>query len=105
MGYDLYITRAEHWSEGEGREIGRDEWLSLVADDPELMPDPANGDEFALWNGPSRHAEPWLQWREGNISTKNPDGNLVAKMIQIAARLGARVQGDDGEFYDSPSGG
>lgn len=101
MGYDLHITRAEHWLENEGREITWEEWLSLVADDPELTLDPDNGDELALWSGPSRHAEPWFEWWGGNISTKSPDRAIVAKMLQIAERLRARVQGDDGEFHDS----
>jgi len=37
---------------------------------------------------------------KGNLSIKNPDEECLAKMRQIAARLQARVQGDDGEFYD-----
>lgn len=99
MGYDLHITRAEDWSQNEGREITWDEWLALVEDDPELTLDPLNGDEHALWSGPSEDSEPWLRWDEGNISTKSPDRALTDKMIQIAERIGARVQGDDGEFY------
>jgi len=105
VGYDLHVTRAENWSENEGREITWGEWLALVAEDPELAPDPENGESFALWSGPSRLPQPWLEWDEGNISTKNPDRALIAKMLQIAERLGARVQGDDGEFYDTPPDG
>ena len=101
MGYDLHITRAEHWSENKGREITLEEWLSLIAADPELKPDPDNGIEVALWSGPSRYAEPWFEWWEGNISTKNPDRAMVAKMLQMAKTLNAHVQGDDGEIYDS----
>jgi hypothetical protein len=102
MGYDLHITRADCWAENEGREITRDEWFALVGADPELTLDPVNGDDYALWNGRSRYPDPWLNWWRGNISTKNPDKPIIAKMIQIATKLGARVQGDDGEFYDSP---
>jgi hypothetical protein len=102
MGYDLHITRADCWFQNEGREIAWDEWLGLVASDPELTLDPKNGDEYALWSGRSRYADPWIAWSQGNIDSKNPDRAIVAKMIQIAARLGARVQGDDGEFYDEP---
>jgi hypothetical protein len=99
MGYDLHITRADDWAENEGREITREEWLALVAGDEELTLDPVNGDEYALWSGPSEHAGPWLCWCEGNLSAKNPDPALIGKMVEIAGRLGARVQGDDGEFY------
>ena len=34
-------------------------------------------------------ADSWFDWFEVNVDTKNPD-------------LGARVQGDDGELYESP---
>jgi hypothetical protein len=102
MGYDLHITRGAHWAENEGHEITCEEWLALVAHDPELTLDPVNGDQYALWSGPSQYPEPWLKWWRGNISTKNPDKTLIVKMINIASKLGARVQGDDGEFYDSP---
>jgi hypothetical protein len=30
MGYDIHITRAEHWAENEGREISAEEWLAYV---------------------------------------------------------------------------
>ena len=105
MGYDLHITRAKHWAENESREITRDEWFALVAGDPDLTLDPVNGDDFALWSGRCRYPEPWFNWWRGNISSKNPDQLIIAKMIQIAAKLGARVQGDDGEFYDAPAEG
>jgi len=102
MGYELHITRAEHWPENQGCEITWEEWLSLVDDDPELTADPDNGEEFALWSGPSRYPEPWFEWSEGNISTKNPDRAMVAKMLRMAKALKAQVQGDDGEVHDSP---
>jgi hypothetical protein len=37
---------------------------------------------------------------KGNVSAKNPSPAGVVRMASIAARLNARVQGDDGEFYD-----
>jgi hypothetical protein len=42
----------------------------------------------------------WISHFRGNFSIKNPDEECLAKMRQIAKALGARVQGDDGEFYD-----
>jgi hypothetical protein len=80
MGYDLRITRAEgHWADNKGREITREEWQSLVNDDPVLRLE--------------------MEWRRGNIASKNPTGQVVAKMLRVAGMLGARVQGDDGETY------
>jgi len=42
-----------------------------------------------------------LEWFQDDIYTKNPDEPILAKMLQIASALGARVQGDDGEIYRS----
>ena len=49
----------------------------------------------------SKYPSAWLDCVRGNIYTKNPDEPILAKMLQIAVALGARVQGDDGEFYRS----
>ena len=99
MGYDLHITRAELWAENEGAEITAEEWRAVVESDPELTFAPEVGEHFAIWSGPSRHAQPWLGWSDGNVYTKYPDSALLRKMVVLAERLGARVQGDDGEWY------
>jgi len=36
MGYDVHITRAEDWQEGEAKPITLDEWLAYVNSDPEM---------------------------------------------------------------------
>lgn len=43
----------------------------------------------------------WFDYRGGRIVVKNPDDVVMTKMQQIAAHLGARVQGEEGEYYDS----
>ncbi|QJW99405.1 hypothetical protein [Frigoriglobus tundricola] len=102
MGYDLHIHRADDWHEFEQHPISSAEWMAVVAADPELRPDP-NHEFLALWSGPCRYPDgTWLAWNDGEIHTKNPDRAIVAKMLQIARRLGARVQGDNGEFYNRP---
>jgi hypothetical protein len=53
----------------------------------------------ARWNGKGQHPDLWLDWFQGNISTKNPEAALIDKMMQIADALGAHLQGDDGEVY------
>jgi hypothetical protein len=53
-----------------------------------------------IWDRHPNDDEAWLDWFDGNISTKNPDEPLLHKMVDIAARLDAKVQGDDGELYD-----
>ena len=106
MGYDLHITRADEWSESESRPISLEEWLAVVADDPELHRDPADANSqwpgFVYWADPSQPVEEWWQWlchERGEIVTKSPDAPLRRKMHELAARLGARVLGDDGEEY------
>ena len=105
MGYDLHITRADQWSENEGQEISHEEWLKYVGSDPELKSDPQNPDnDFFVWTGDPEYQEHLLQWSSGNISSKYPVKPLVDKMIQIAGRLNAKVQGDDGEIYENSDG-
>jgi hypothetical protein len=99
MGYDLYITRAEHWTDSEASPITVAEWCTLVKQDDDLTITGMQGEYFAVWNGESEFEEPWLDWHAGRIFTKNPDEPLIEKMIAIAERLNARVQGDDGEIY------
>ena len=93
MGYDLHITRPE------GAWITAAEWLQYVEQDPELKLAGYNGDYFALWSGKSEYPDPWLDWFAGNIYTKNPDDPLIDKMVEIAKKLNAKVQGGDGEIY------
>jgi hypothetical protein len=41
-----------------------------------------------------------LDWRNGEIVVRSPDDAALAKLREIAAALGARIHGDEGEFYD-----
>ena len=99
MGYNFHITRAEHWSENHDYEISAEEWLSLITNDSELLLDKSNGPFFVKWIGKSSYEEPWFDWYEGNIYTKNPDQAIFTKMLSLAKKLNATVQGDDGERY------
>ncbi|WP_131735729.1 hypothetical protein [Actinomadura roseirufa] len=114
MGYDLHITRKDDWSEESGPEISADEWADAVAADPDLVmcqtaQAVADGQELMYehrWlaqmvTHPRRSEKgAWLDWSNGRIDVKDPDDLLVKKMRQIAWRLDALVQGDDGEYYD-----
>jgi hypothetical protein len=101
MGYDLHITRRAHWSD-TGNDITADEWLALVETDPELQLNKSNGPYFVVWRRPSSKTRYWLMWADGQIYTKNPDDPLIGKMLMISRKLGAKVQGDDGEIYKRP---
>jgi len=102
MGYDLHITRKECWAEEEDeRFITLLEWTAYVASDPEVISDPENPHEDNYLY--VRAAGDWPLWfnsRLGNIYTKNPEQDVIEKMVNIAQTLNARVQGDDQEFYD-----
>jgi hypothetical protein len=100
MGYDLHITRRANWSDN-GNDIAVYEWIEIVKNDSELQLKPENGPYFAVWSGKSTLQEPWLDWSRGQIQTKNPDDALIDKMVSIAGKLHAVVQGDDGEIYKS----
>ncbi|EDY18570.1 hypothetical protein CfE428DRAFT_3955 [Chthoniobacter flavus Ellin428] len=103
MGYDLHIVRgADHYN-NLAHQISSDEWLNYVSSDPELTLDPQNGSHFARWSGCSEHPEPWLDWFQGTIFSKNPDSAIINKMLSIAQQLDAQVRGDDGEIYTSPT--
>jgi hypothetical protein len=80
MGYGVHITRRKSWSDAGGPAITEREWLAHVGGDADLAS---------------------LIWHRGNVDAKNPDTALVRKMVSVAAVLGAAVQGDDEESYDS----
>jgi len=96
MGYDLRITRAVEWDRNRGCEITIREWHAIIDSDPELSPDPMHG-PCAVRYG----KKGWFDWFEGNVFTTDPEPVDVTKMLSIAARLTATVQGDDGEYYDT----
>src|SRR4028119_721598 len=100
MGYDIQITRKQDWADEEGPVITPDEWLALVAADPQLFIEDESEPYFAVW--PSlEDAQAWLDLDEegGYLFAKNPDDEFLAKMHEVAAHLKAKVQGQDGEVY------
>jgi hypothetical protein len=72
--------------------------MEIVESDPELVADRANGPHAARFGGTG-----WFDWYEGNVFTTDPDHATVGKMLAVAERLSAAVQGDEGEFYESAS--
>ncbi|GAA4507134.1 hypothetical protein GCM10023172_37230 [Hymenobacter ginsengisoli] len=119
MGYDVHITRKQHWAdEEEAATISLAEWLAYVAADPEMRLDnhaeAPVGDTGTTPGVESQGLSVWLPYskngRAGNyawfahegdrVTVKNPDEEILGKMLTIAHALGARVQGTDGEYYD-----
>lgn len=120
MGYDLHITRKEEWSDDDGAVISLDEWLAVVDADPDLRHDgfaetrTPDGNVLRIeqpglvvWTAhPDARQEgdlAWLSYSGGAVVVKNPDPAFIRKMIEIADRLDAHVEGDEGERYDDTS--
>ncbi len=118
MGYDVHITRKPYWADDDGERIEIDDWLAYLATDAEMRHDGfaeanVSGGTFrivepglAVWTRhPESPATAWVSYSKspGCITVKNPDEPFLAKMHAIATRLGARVQGDEGEVY-GPNG-
>jgi hypothetical protein len=116
MGYDLHIHRAEDWMDATEDPITLDEWSDFVAGARDFRLDnfaeaeTENGDVLrleqegiAVWTGHPTSDTAWFSYSEGMIVVKNPDEPIRRRMVEVAGALGARVQGDDGEFY-APDG-
>jgi prepilin-type processing-associated H-X9-DG protein len=115
MGYDVHITRAEHWTESESAPITLDEWLDYVAGDREMRMDNFaeaeveggilryENEGLAVWTAYTGHGSKgnvaWFDYHKGRVVVKNPDNEILGKMRRIASTLGAKVMGDEGELY------
>src|SRR4030095_16791199 len=97
MGYDVHITRMHSWyAEGEPA-ITRQQWQSVLTDDPDL--ERIDENDTAQMLDPSRHVARFFCYANGQISVKKPNKPVLMKMLAIADKLGARVIGDDDEVY------
>jgi hypothetical protein len=117
MGYDLHITRKQRWSDENGLEIRLDEWIAIVAADQDMRLDGyaetrvgdgsilrIENEGLSVWTAWPRQSEngfAWFSFRNGNVVVKNPDLEIRRKMSSLAKALSAKVQGDEGEFYDA----
>lgn len=94
------------------------EWNELLSNDPDMRLDnfaeatTTNGetiiiesDGLSVWtkySGNGLHENyAWFSYSQGNIIVKNPDNEILNKMIDLAVKLNAKVQGDDGAIYES----
>lgn len=87
--------------------ISEQEWMAVVEDDDELLTSPDDARSYYRTNGaPERQFGVKWSWNyamlwygNGAISVKNPDDETIAKMVQIANKLKARVLGEEDEEY------
>ena len=117
MGYDIHITRKDDWADDEGPVIELDEWLGYLAIDKSMGLDQdreaerdsavatgAKAASLAIWKDwPSGDGENFAEiWHsQGNLMASDPDIAFRQKMFLIADALGAKVQGNKGEVYNS----
>lgn len=115
MEYEVHITRRAEWFDDDGPSISLEEWLDYVSSDPEMRHDGyaeaetpsgtlrTEEEGIAVWVAYPRHGKDgnaaWFSHFRDRISVKNPDQSILVKMHDIAAKLDARVQGDEGEEY------
>ena len=100
MGYDLTLSRGRFAWENAGREITVDEVRALVAADASLAETTAGDDLPGVkWLTHPAGDEVVFWLLDGNLVVKNPDRATITRMVDLAARLDARVVGDDGEVY------
>lgn len=118
MGYDLYITRKEDWSDTDGPWITMNDWTEYLFIDKSLEIDRARA-EAVDPRVASRAKEPthtrWLDWpdrepgvkeawmwlEQGNIVAPDLDISFRRKLFLIADSLDARLMNEDGVTYDS----
>lgn len=98
-GYDLHVTRKDHWASDVGPKISFEEWVEYVRTDRQLMRDSENSEFDFIVTLPNETFPLWYNTRTGEIFTKNPSEKAVRKLIEIAEKLKAKVQGDEGELY------
>ncbi len=117
MGYDLHITRQKSWlDDNDLLKISLEEWIKYVDGDPDMQFDNLTEVQFAndnieriestrlsVWtkySGDGKNGNrAWFNYCNGLIIVKNPDNEIINKMIGIAAYMNANVQGEEGEFY------
>jgi len=112
-GYDLHITKASEWSESSKRPIAEEQWKAIVAADSELQMDTTvaatnpktheiiqvTNPLMASWTDPESNKKYYFYYSRGEVTVKNPSEKAIKKMKALASKIGAQVQGDEGEKY------
>jgi hypothetical protein len=113
MGYDVHITKASEWSESVKSPITEEQWRAAVLADGELKMDgtvsatnpktqeavQVSNPLMASWVDPKTKNKHYFYYSRGKITVKNPPDIAINKMTSVASKLGANVQGDEGELY------
>jgi hypothetical protein len=110
MGYNVYITRAEHWLSRKEHPISEVDWQALLHSDTTLVTSDTDHytrrtkdgtqERFPLVLWTAHPDQPPFLFMDGAVHIKSPDDETVQKMVEMARILKARVIGEEGEFYD-----
>jgi len=95
MSYHVVILRTDR---GRPVPIRREE-VEAVRAIAGLSAEDGKDGTLHLSSEPAAPGEPLLVWQEGEIWTANPSEATLRRMLELAAALGARVRGDEGETY------
>jgi hypothetical protein len=110
MSYDVHIHRADDHVDAAENPIPREDWEAWVTNASDFRfsesdyvmfqyEDGVRKERLAVWMEHPEDEEVALYYYDGSVVTGNPDVHTVRRMVNIADDLGARLQGDDGEFY------
>ena len=108
MGYELSIKR-----EDGSRTISKKEWIQYIELDLEFEPIEEFSIELddaktltvstpnaGLWKSDKGAVPFTFNEKYGEITVKNPEIWIIEKMLLIANKLNAVVEGEEGERYD-----
>ncbi len=94
----VYITRADHWENGDESPIEASEWRQFVRDNSEFQfVDSETG--RARWRLHPYGKPVVFELHEGNVVTDDPDVYASSTFRFIAHQLDAEVQGNRGKPY------
>lgn len=94
MGYNVHITRSDWvYANRQRNRIILDEWRRVAeADSDFVRAEHATAYRWTVSN--------WtFCYRQGRVFVKSPDDDTLRKIFEVARKLNALVQGDNGKYY------
>ncbi len=100
MGYAHHPTGADDWTESADAPIARDEGLGAAAASHHLEDHPdVGGTDLRAFRLVADPDGPSLYWNDDRVQVTGVDDASFPHLVEVAAALGAKVVGDDGEHY------
>jgi hypothetical protein len=98
LGYYIFISR-DQWGDDVREKIALDEWKRVVEADPDFELWPGETDVYTL-KGCEVHPAFFHSERDGRIWVRcGYFEEVLPKVLEAAAKLGAIVFGEQGEIY------